>query len=79
MLSSCSVLASHYSGFSCCRAQTLGFEVGGSVADVPELRLNSRGMGVQLLHHGWDLPTPGIEGVSAWAGRFPTSGLPGSP
>ena len=68
LLSCCGARASHYHGFSCCRAGLLG------------LRLTSRGTGAQLLHHMWNFPGPEIEPESpALAGRFFTIEPPGKP
>ena len=67
--SSCSVLASHFSGSSCSRARVLGSWVSGVVACrlgsgslwAPELSLSSCGAQAHLLCGMWDLPEPGIE------------------
>ena len=63
----CSSLpASHYSGFSCCRAQAL------------EHRLSSCGRWALLLHGTWDLPGSWTEPSSpALAGGFFTTEPPG--
>ena len=68
----CGMPASHWSGFSCCRAWVFGkasFSSCGSWA--LECRLNSCGSPVWLLCHMRDLPRAGIEPVSpALADRF---------
>ena len=56
LLTSCSVLTSHYGGFSRCGAQARGhvdFRSCGSWA--LEHRLNSRGTLTQLLHDIWHM------------------------
>ena len=64
----CSAQASHYGGFSCCRARTV------------EHRLSSCGARALLLHGMWDLPGPGLEPVSpALAGGFLATAPPGKP
>ena len=82
-LSSCSVMASHFSGFSCCGAwasvvMACGFSSCGSQA--LEAKVNSCGAWAKLLWGMWDLPRPGIEPVSpALAGGFFTTEPPGKP
>ena len=77
LLSTCSVRASHYGGFSCCRAWAQGSC--GTWAQL-ELRLNSCDVWALLPHSMWDLPGLGIEPVSpAFAGGFFTTELPGKP
>ena len=58
----CGAQASHCGVFSCCGAQALG-RTGLSSGGSPALghKLNSCGAQTQLLHHVWDLPTPGIK------------------
>ena len=67
---SCSVWASHCSGFSCCSSWVL------------EHRLNSGGTQGQLLLGMWGLPRSGIKPVSpalALVGRFFSIEPPGKP
>ena len=77
----CDMPASHWSGFSSCRAWTLGkasFSSCGSWA--LEGRLNSCGSPAWLPCHGWDLPRAGIEPVSpALADGFFTTESQGKP
>ena len=64
-LSSCTVQASHWAGFSCYRAQA------------PECRLSSCGAQAQLSCGMWDLPGPGIKPMSsALEGEFLSTGPP---
>ena len=76
LLSSCDVCASHYSGFSCCRAQALGVQ-----ASVVAARgLSSFDTWALLLRSIWDLPRPGVEHMfSALGGGLLTSGPPEKP
>ena len=77
----CGMPASHWSGFSSCRAWALGkasFSSCGSWA--LEGRLNSCGSLAWLPRHVWDLPRAGIEPVSpALADRFFTTESQGKP
>ena len=79
LLFSCSVWASHCSGFSGCGVQALGhtgFSSCGSQA--PEHRLNSCGIQVSLPQGLGGVPGSGIESISpALAGRFFTIEPPG--
>ena len=79
---SCSVRASHCSGFSLLQStdglQAHGLSSCGSQA--LECRLSSCGEWAQLLRGMWDLPGPGLEPVSpALAGRFLTTAPPRKP
>ena len=66
LLSTCSVRASHCSGFSCCRSQAL------------ECKLRSCGTRAQLPRGVWNLHSPGMQPVSpALAGRFLNTRPPG--
>ena len=80
--SSLQCVASHCSGFSCCRARALGMWA--SVVEARglsscglralECRLSSCGTWAQLLRSMWDLPGPGVEPMSpTLAGRFLTT------
>ena len=80
----CGARASHFGGFSCCRARALGAWASVVVAcglsscgsRALECRLSSCGTRIQLLCGLWDPPRPGIEPVSpALAGRFLTTVL----
>ena len=63
--SSLQYTASHC-GFSCCRAQALGW-----ASVVAACGLSVCGMWAQLLHGMWDLPRLGMEPMSpAWTGGF---------
>ena len=75
------VHGSQCSGFSCCRAWTLGHSGFSSCNPrALENRLPSCGACTQLLHGMWDLPGPGTKPVSpALAGRFFTTEPPGQP
>ena len=82
----CGAWASHYGGFSCCRAQALGAWASVVVARglsscgsrALERRLSSCGARAQLLRGMWDLPRPGLEPVSAaLAGGFLSTAPPG--
>ena len=82
----CSAQASHCSGFSCCRAWTLGAWASVVVACglsscgswALECRLSSCGAWTQLLCVMWDRPRPGLKPVSpALAGGFLTTVSPG--
>ena len=86
LLSSCSVCASHYGGFSFCRAQAL--ELTGSVVLAHELssrgswalehRLDSHSAQALLLRGMCDLPISGIKSLSlALASSFFTTEPPG--
>ena len=65
----CGAQASHYGGFSCCRARALGMRAsvvaarGLSSSDTwaLECRLSSCVTGAQLLCGMWDLPGPGLK------------------
>ena len=78
--------ASHYSGFSCCRAWALGARASVVVARrliscgswALEHRLSSCGALALLLRGMWDIPRPGVEPISqAMAGGFLTTVPPG--
>ena len=72
--SSCSALASHCSGLSCCGARAPGVRASAVVAR----GLSSCGAWAQFVHGMWDPPGPGIKPVSpALAGRFSTTVPPG--
>ena len=82
----CGAPASHYGGFSCCRAQALGTWASVVVAcglshcgsRAPECRLSSCGVWAQLPRSMWDLPGPRLEAMSpTLAGGFPTTAPPG--
>ena len=82
----CGAWASHWGGFSCCRAWALGTWASLVVAHglsscgsrALEHRLSSCGAQAQLLRGIWDLPGPGLEPVSpALAGGFLTTVPPG--
>ena len=68
----CGAQASHFGGFSCCRAQALGTQASVAVArglsscglQALERRLSSCGSRAQLLHGMWDPPGPGLEPMS---------------
>ena len=84
----CGVRASHCSGFSRCRALSLGVQASVVVArglssygsQALERKLSSCGAQAQLLRSIWDLPGPGLEPVSlALAGGFLTTAPPGKP
>ena len=78
--SSCSAWASHFSGFSCCRARALGRMGFSSGSWALEHRLNSCGTKAWWLHGLWDLPRSGIEPTSsALAGRLFFTEPPGKP
>ena len=72
LLTSCSLLASHHGGFTCCGAQGLGF-VGFCTCSSRALyhRFSSCGAWAQLLWGMWDPPGSEIEPISpALAGGF---------
>ena len=82
----CGVRASHWGGFSGCRARALGAQASVVVARGLsscgsrglERSLSSCGTQAYLLRGMWDLLRPGIEPVSpALAGRFLTTAPPG--
>ena len=76
LLSSCSGRASHCSGFSCCRAQALGY----GASAVAARGLNSCGPQDWFFRGMWDLLGSGIELMSpALVGRFFTPEPPGRP
>ena len=79
LLSSCRVWLPI--GFSCCRAQPLGFKGFRSCGSwALEHRFNSCGKRAELLLRIWDLPGSGIGPVSpALAGEFFTTEPPGKP
>ena len=67
LLSSCGVQASHWGGFSCCRAWALGLHSCSFWALAH--RLSSCSARVQLLPGMWNLPGPGIEPASPTLAR----------
>ena len=72
----CGAWAPHCSGFSCCRAWSLGTRASVVVARRP----SSCGTRAQLLRGMWDLPRPGLVPMSpAMAGGFLTTVPPGKP
>ena len=88
LLFCCNTWASHYSGFSCCRAQALGMwasvieacRLSSCASWALEDRLSSCGTRAEFLHGMWDLPGPGIEPMSsALAGRSLTTVPSGKP
>ena len=79
LLSSCEVWASHYGGFSCCKAQTLMFTDCRSRGS-PGLEHRLSGAWAELPRGMWDLPEPGAEPVSpALACGFFITEPPGKP
>ena len=67
LLSDCNAQASHYSGFSYCRAQMASMHTG----------FSSCGVWAQLPQDMWNLPRPGIEPMfPELAGRLLTTGSP---
>ena len=81
LLSSCGARASFCSGFSCCKAQTLGcMGLSSWGSQALEHRLNSCGTRVSLLRALWDLPGSEIKPVSpALGGESFTTEPPGKP
>ena len=81
LLSSCVVQAPHCSGFSCCRACTLGCAGYSSCGcQALEHRRSSCGVQALLLHSRWDLPGKGVEPMSpTLAGGFFIIEAPGKP
>ena len=84
----CGAQASHCSGFSCCRAWSLGAQASVVVVcglsscglRALEHRLSSCGARASLLRGMWDLPGPGLKPMSpALAGGFLTTVPPGKP
>ena len=84
----CGARASHYGGFSCCRAQALGAMASVFVArglsscgsQALEHRLSNCGAWALLLRSMWDLPRLELKLVfPALAGRFLPSAPPGKP
>ena len=77
----CGARASHFCGFSCCRARAsvvVAHRRSSCGSRALERRLSSCGAQAQLLRGMWDLPGPGIEPMSpALAGGFLTTAPPG--
>ena len=80
--------AFHCDGFSCCGARLQSSQVLAVASHglsshsswSRELRLRSRGTGIELLRGMWDLPGSGIKSMSpALAGGFFTTEPPGKP